>query len=109
MKVTELKQIIGEEINKVLNENLFPIENFIGEGKSDDYPKEVNDVFDTLVKFGMKRYQLSAKRDYGVWLIELPFTAMPISGVVQLSKVIDGNIGIYPGYSGLTIKTNIKS
>jgi len=90
-------------------EEMKTFDQFMNEGKSADYPKAINDVFDTLVKFGMKRYQLSARRDYGVWMIELPFTAMPISGIVQLSKVVEGTIGIYPGYSGLTIKTTISA
>ncbi len=89
--------------------NLTTFGEFINEGKSDEYPKEVLAVFDALIKFGMKRYQLSARRDYGVWMIELPFTAMPISSIVQLSKVVEGNIGIYTGYSGLTIKTTISA
>jgi hypothetical protein len=46
---------------------------------------------------------------YGVWFIDLPFTAQPISNLKKIERILpDFSIGIYSGYSGLSIRTNIS-
>jgi len=82
---------------------------FINEAKSEVYPEEVQNIIDGLIGIGMKKYQLAAHTNYGVWFIELPFTAIHIGNLKKIEKIIpDFNIGIWNGYSGLSIRTNIS-
>jgi hypothetical protein len=48
-------------------------------------------------------------RNYGVWFIELPMNSIHIGNLKKIEKIIpDFNIGIWNGYSGLSIRTNIS-
>ena len=78
------------------------------EAKS-NYPIEVQNLIDELVNnLPLKKYQLSAFNNYGVWFIELPFTSIHSGNLRKIEKVLpDFSIGIYPGYSGLSLRTNI--
>lgn len=85
-------------------------EEFINEAKSEVYPEEVQKIIDELIGIGMKKYQLTATTNYGVWFIELPFKAIHIGSLKKIEKIIpDFNIGIWNGYSGLSIRTNISA
>lgn len=84
-------------------------ESLTNEAKSEVYPEEVQKIIDSLIGIGMKKYQLTATTNYGVWFIELPMTAIHIGNLKKIEKIIpDFNIGIWNGYSGLSIRTNIQ-
>lgn len=98
MKKSDLQTIIREEVAKTLNE-----------ASTDKYPAEVQSIIDSLIGIGMKKYQLKAYTNYGVWLIELPFTSISSANLVKISKVIPNfSIGIFSGYSGLSLRTDIS-
>jgi hypothetical protein len=85
------------------------MEEFVNEAKAEKYPEEVQKIIDGLIGIGMKKYQLTARTMYGVWFIDLPFTAQPISNLKKIERILpDFSIGIYSGYSGLSIRTNIS-
>ena len=98
MKKSELRELIREEVKKTLNE-----------ASTDKYPTEVQSIIDSLIGIGMKKYQLTAHTNYGVWFIELPFTAIHSGNLRKIEKFLpDFSIGIYPGYSGLSLRTDIS-
>jgi hypothetical protein len=86
-------------------------ENKLGEIKKDNYPDEISKMIDQLIQItGVKKYAWSATTAYGVWMIQLPTTKLPITLLTKISSIIpNGFIGVYPGYSGLSIKTEIPS
>jgi len=85
------------------------IDEFVNEAKGDKYPEEVQKIINGLIGIGMKKYQLTASTNYGVWFIELPFTSISISNLKKIERILpDFSIGLFPGYSGLSIKTNIS-
>ena len=105
--VKELKQLEAW-LQTIWNENQTN-EDFANEAKSEVYPEEVQNIIDGLIGIGMKKYQLTATTNYGVWFIELPMTAIHIGNLKKIEKIIpDFNIGIWNGYSGLSIRTNIS-
>jgi hypothetical protein len=77
--------------------------------KESKYPQEVQDIIEDLVgALPIKKYQLSAFNNYGVWFIELPFTAIYSGDLKKIESVLPNfRIGIYPGYSGLSLRTDI--
>lgn len=77
--------------------------------KESKYPQEVQDVIEDLMDvLPIKKYQLSAFNNYGVWFIELPFTAIHSGNLKRIESVLPNfSIGIYPGYSGLSLRTDI--
>jgi protein associated with RNAse G/E len=85
-------------------------EEFTNEAKKEEYPQEVQDILKNMVdNLSIKKYQLGAFNNYGVWFIELPFTAIHTGNLKKIEKFLpDFSIGIYQGYSGLSIRTNIK-
>ena len=85
-------------------------EEYINEAKESQYPQEVQDILKNLVEnLPLKKYQLGAFNNYGVWFIELPMTAIHSGNLKKIEKFLpDFSIGIYPGYSGLSIRTNIS-
>ncbi len=102
--VKELKSLEAW-LQTIWNEN----ESLTNEAKSEVYPEEVQKIIDSLIGIGMKKYQLTATTNYGVWFIELPMTAIHIGNLKKIEKIIpDFNIGIWNGYSGLSIRTNIQ-
>jgi len=85
------------------------IDEFVNEAKGEKYPVEVQKVIDGLIGIGMKKYQLTASTNYGVWFIELPFTSVSILNLKRIEKILpDFSIGVFPSYSGLSIRTNIS-
>jgi hypothetical protein len=98
MKKSELKQLIKEEIGKNLSGKKIPI------------PQEIQDILNSLIDLGIKKYQLSVGKFQGVYTIELPITTTTVDMLSKILNIIPKNygIGIYPGYSGLSIKTEIK-
>lgn len=80
------------------------------EAKESQYPQEVQDILKNMAdNLPIKKYQLSAFNNYGVWFIELPFTAIHSGNLKKIEKFLpDFSIGIYRGYSGLSIRTNIS-
>jgi len=80
------------------------------EAKKEEYPQEVQDILKNMVdNLPIKKYQLGAFNNYGVWFIELPFTAIHTGNLKKIEKFLpDFSIGIYQGYSGLSIRTNIS-
>ena len=82
---------------------------FLNEAGKVEYPAEVQKIIDGLINMGMKKYQLTATTNYGVWFIELPMNSIHIGNLKKIEKIIpDFNIGIWNGYSGLSIRTNIS-
>lgn len=83
---------------------------YINEAKESQYPQEIQDILKKMVEnLPIKKYQLSAFNNYGVWFIELPMTAITSAHLRNIEKFLpDFMIGIYPGYSGLSIRTNIS-
>lgn len=79
--------------------------------KKDNYPDEISKIIDQLVQITeVEKYAWSATTEYGVWMIQLPTTKLPITLLTKISLIIpNGFIGIYFGYSGLSIKTEIPS
>lgn len=89
--------------------HILTIDEFVNEAKEGKYPEEVQKVIDGLIGIGMKKYQLTARTMYGVWFIELPFTSTSISNLKKIERILpEFSIGIYTGYSGLSIRTNIS-
>lgn len=84
-------------------------EEYINEAKKAQYPKEVDDLILKIIeKLPVKKYQMAAFNNYGVWFIELPMTAIYSLHLRDLMTILpDFSIGIYQGYSGLSIRTNI--
>jgi hypothetical protein len=84
-------------------------EEFTNEAKGSEYPKEVQDILKKMVdNLPIKKYQLGAFNNYGVWFIELPMTAIHSGNLRKIERILpDFSIGIYPGYSGLSLRTNI--
>jgi len=80
------------------------------EAKNSQYPKEVEDlILQIIEKLPVKKYQMAAFTNYGVWFIELPMTAIHSKHLRDLMTILpDFSIGIYQGYSGLAIRTNIS-
>lgn len=80
------------------------------EAKESQYPQEVQDILKNMVdNLPIKKYQLGAFNNYGVWFIELPMTAIHSGNLRKIEKFLpDFSIGIYQGYSGLSIRTNIS-
>lgn len=80
------------------------------EAKESQYPQEVQDILKNMAdNLPIKKYQLGAFNNYGVWFIELPFTAIHSGNLKKIEKFLpDFSIGIYQGYSGLSIRTNIS-
>lgn len=87
------------------------VENKLSEMSKNDYPDEINKVIDQLVQItGIKKYAWSATTDYGVWIIQTPTDKISIDLLTKISSIIPKSfIGVYPGYSGLSIKTEIPS
>jgi len=85
-------------------------ESFVNEAKTGEYPQEVENIINELVKIlPFKKYQMSANNNYGVWFIELPVTAVPFQYLLDINKIIPSFvIGIYGGRSTLQIRTEIK-
>lgn len=85
-------------------------EEFVNEAKNSVYPEEVQKILDGLVNIGlMKKYQAGAFTNYGVWFIELPASAISITNIKRIEKVVpEFSIGTYVGYSGLSLRTNIS-
>jgi hypothetical protein len=81
------------------------------EAKNSQYPKEVEDlILQIIEKLPVKKYQMAAFNNYGVWFIELPMTAIHSKHLRDLMMILpDFSIGIYQGYSGLSIRTNIST
>jgi hypothetical protein len=90
--------------------NIKKFSNYINEANNTKYPDEVQNILNNLVdNLPIKKYQLGAYTNYGVWFIELPFTAISITNLRKIEKVLPNfTIGIYSGYSGLSIRTNIS-
>jgi hypothetical protein len=84
-------------------------EEYINEAKESQYPQEVQDILKNMVdNLSIKKYQLGAFTNYGVWFIELPFTSIHTGNLRKIEKFLpEFSIGIYQGYSGLSIRTNI--
>lgn len=82
----------------------------MNEAKESQYPQEVQDILKNLVdNLSLKKYQLGAFNNYGVWFIELPTTAISSENLRKIEKFLPNfMIGIYSGYSGLSIRTNIS-
>lgn len=80
------------------------------EAKESQYPQEVQDILKNMAdNLPIKKYQLGAFNNYGVWFIELPFTAIHSGNLKKIEKFLPYfSIGIYQGYSGLSIRTNIS-
>jgi hypothetical protein len=98
MKKSELQTIIREEVVKTLNE-----------ASTDKYPTEVQSIIDSLIRIGMKKYQLKAHTNYGVWFIELPMTNISIDNLVKIQKFLPKfTIGNFKGYWGLSLRTDIS-
>jgi hypothetical protein len=74
------------------------------------YPQEVQDILEDLMGvLPIKKYQLKAFSNYGVWFIELPFTAIHSGNLKRIESVLPNfMIGVYPGYSGLSLRTDIS-
>jgi hypothetical protein len=87
------------------------VENKLNEIEKNNYPEEVNKIINYLIQItGIKKYAWKAVTSYGVWMIQLPMTAIPIDLLTKISSVIPNSyIGNYPGYSGLSIKTEIPN
>jgi hypothetical protein len=85
-------------------------EQFTNEAKNSQYPKEVEDlILQIIEKLPVKKYQMAAFNNYGVWFIELPMTAIHSKHLRDLMTILpDFSIGIFQGYSGLSIRTNIS-
>lgn len=85
-------------------------EEFVNEAKNNVYPEEVEKILKNMVdNLSIKKYQLGAFTNYGVWFIELPFTAIHSGNLRKIEKFLpDFSIGIYQGYSGLSLRTNIQ-
>lgn len=85
-------------------------EEFVNEAKNSVYPEEVQKILNGLVDIGlMKKYQTGAFTNYGVWFIELPASAISITNIKRIEKVIpEFSVGTYVGYSGLSLRTNIS-
>lgn len=92
------------------NKRMQQLAGLINEAKESEYPKEVQDILKNMVdNLPIKKYQLKAFNNYGVWFIELPMTAINSAHLRNIEKFLpDFMIGIYPGYSGLSIRTNIS-
>lgn len=102
--VKELKQLEAW-LQTIWNENESPT----NEAKSEVYPEEVQKIIDSLIGIGMKKYQLKAYTDYGVWFIELPMTNISIRNLIKIEKFLpEFTIGNFPGYWGLSLRTNIS-
>jgi hypothetical protein len=82
----------------------------VNEVKKGEYPKEVEDIILKIVdRMPVKKYQMGAFNNYGVWFIELPMTAIHSKHLRDLMNILpEFSIGNYPGYSGLSIRTNIS-
>lgn len=80
------------------------------EAKKVEYPKEVEDLISKIIeRLPVKKYQMAAFNNYGVWFIELPMTAIYSLHLRDLMTILpDFSIGIYQGYSGLSIRTSIS-
>jgi hypothetical protein len=106
--VKELKQLEAW-LQTIWNENQTN-EGFVKEAKNNVYPEEVQKILDGLVDIGlMKKYQAGAFTNYGVWFIELPASAISITNIKRIEKVVpEFSIGTYVGYSGLSLRTNIS-
>lgn len=80
------------------------------EAEKTKYPQEVQDIIEDLMGvLPIKKYQLSAFSNYGVWFIELPFTAIHSGNLKRIESVLSNfMIGVYPGYSGLSLRTDIS-
>jgi len=102
MKNFDLKKYLAEG-------RLTKFKQFTNEAKTPQYPQEVEDILKNMVdNLPIKKYQLGAFSNYGVWFIELPFTAIHSGNLKKIEKFLpDFSIGIHPGYSGLSIRTNI--
>ena len=96
---SEFKNLIKEETGKTLS------------GTKITYPKEIQDILNSLINLGLKKYQLSVSKLQGVYMIELPMSITPVDQLSKILDIVPGNygIGIYPGFSGLSIKTDIKT
>ena len=94
---------------KTLRSNI-KLEEPANEAKKVEYPKEVEDLILKIIeKLPVKKYQMGAFNNYGVWFIELPMTAVYSLHLRDLMTILpDFSIGIYRGYSGLSIRTNIS-
>jgi hypothetical protein len=104
---------VAEDIDSAFVKSLVgkPLpESIVTEAKATQYPKEVQDILDGLVNnLSIKKYQLSASNNYGVWFIELPMGAISIQNLKRIEKILpEFSIGIWNGYSGLSIRTNIS-
>ncbi len=99
MKKSELQQIIKEEVGNTLSE------------KKITFPKEIQDILNSLMSLGIKKYQLSVGKLQGVYVVELPMTIVNVNTLSKILEVLpkDSSIGLFPGYSGLTVKTNVKT
>ena len=98
MKKSELSSLIRECVCDTLKE-----------ASTDKYPTEVQSIIDSLIGIGMKKYQLKAHTNYGVWFIELPMTNISINNLVKIQKFLPNfTIGNFPGYWGLSLRTDIS-
>jgi hypothetical protein len=85
------------------------LESKLTEASTDKYPTEVQSIIDSLIGIGMKKYQLKAHTNYGVWFIELPVTNISINNLVKIQKFLPNfTIGNFPGYWGLSLRTDIS-
>ena len=103
---------VVENIDSVFVKSLksdIKLEEPTNEAKASQYPKEVDDLILKIIeKLPVKKYQMAAFNNYGVWFIELPMTAIYSKHLRDLMTILpDFTIGIYQGYSGLSIRTNI--
>jgi hypothetical protein len=85
-------------------------EQFTNEAKTPQYPQEVEDIIQKIIeRLPVKKYQMAAFDNYGVWFIELPMTAIHSKHLRDLMAIVpEFTIGNFPGYSGLAIRTNIS-
>jgi hypothetical protein len=107
--VKELQQIEAWLQTIWNNREVQTSEGFANEAKSEVYPEEVQKIIDGLTGIGMKKYQLKAHNNYGVWFIELPMTNISIRNLMKIEKFLpEFTIGNFPGYWGLSLRTNIS-
>lgn len=93
MKKSELRQIIREEVGKIIKPEVTQLVNIL------------------MSRMGYKKYQLGIETAYGVYLITLPISTLSLSDLKKLQEILpEGTmVGIYRDiFSGLSIKTNIS-
>jgi hypothetical protein len=74
------------------------------------YPEKIKVIINSLIDLGIKKYQLSVSKLQGVYVIELPISITTVDTLSKILNVVpkEYGIGIYPGFSGISIKTDIK-